>query len=384
MKNFLAIFLIATAMIAISRADLYITEFMAINGDTLRDEDGDSSDWIELFNSGSEKIDLGGYALTNDEASLKKWTFPSVELDSGSFLLVFASEKNRRVSGAELHTDFKLSNGDYLALVAPDGSTVITEFGSAADPLPSQFEDTSYGLMQNGNRTSAVLIDSAPSGRALVPTDDSLEETWQELPFNDTSWTSITAGVGYDESATYNTQFGPSGDLDNNLNNVNTTVYLRFPFSVSASSSISELTLKMKYDDGFAAFLNGVRVAGANAPGALAWDTEASGQHNDDEAVTLIDFDISEHTQLLVDGPNILAIHGLNTSITSSDMLISPELHAIRVTDPSIGDAGFLSSPSPGALNGDTFGGFVRDTKFSSKRGFYDAPFEVTISSNTD
>ena len=383
MKKTFGLFLITISMITTSLAELYITEFMAINGSTLKDEDGDTSDWIEIFNSGSEKINLGGYALTNDATSLKKWTIPPIELDGSSFLLVFASEKNRRVSGSELHTNFKIASEDYLALVAPDGSTVITEFGSAANPLPPQIEDTSYGLMQNGNRTSAVLIASAPSGRALVPANRSLEETWQKLAFNDNSWISITAGVGYDESTTYDPEYGPGGDLDNNLNSLNTTVYLRFPFSMSASNSISELTLKMKYDDGFAAFLNGVRVAGANAPGTLEWNSEATGQHNDNEAITLIDFDISKHAQLLVDGPNLLAIQGLNTSITSSDMLISPELHAIRISDPSIGGSGFLNTPSPGGLNGETFGGFVSDTKFSVDRGFHNTSFNLEINSAT-
>ncbi|MFT5109717.1 MAG: hypothetical protein ACI9UA_005367, partial [Pseudoalteromonas tetraodonis] len=263
------------------------------------------------------------------------------------------------------------------------GTTVIAEFGPATNPLPPQFEDVSYGLTQNGNRTPSVLIDANPSGKAHVPADAALGETWQAIVFDDAAWTSVTAGVGYDEAPTYDLHFGAGGDLDNALNNVNTTVYARFPFSVSESGSISELTLKMKYDDGFAAFLNGVRVADANAPGALSWDTEGSAQHSDGEAQELVDFDISLHAHLLVDGPNLLAIHGLNDSITSSDMLISPELHAVRVTDPSIGSAGFLGSPSPGGLNGDTFGGFVGDTKFSIDRGIYDAPFDIEITTTT-
>ena len=145
-----------------AHADLHITEFMAINGGSLQDEDGDDSDWIELFNSGPGSIDLDGYFLTDDEGALTKWSFPAVQMESGAFLLVFASEKDRRVAGSELHTNFKLADGDYLALVDPDGATVIAEFGPAEDPLPSQFEDVSYGLMQNGNRTPSILIDAKP------------------------------------------------------------------------------------------------------------------------------------------------------------------------------------------------------------------------------
>jgi len=363
---------------------LHITEFMVINGGSLQDEDGDNSDWIEIFNSGPDTVNLEGYFLTDDESTLTKWSFPATQVEAGAFLLVFASEKDRSVAGAELHTNFKLGDGDYLGLVEPDGTTVVAEFGTAADPLPAQFEDVAYGLMQNGNRTPAVLMGAQPSGRAHVPADGSLGESWQNIVFDDAAWTAVTAGVGYDESPTYGGEFGAGGDLGNTLNNTNTTVYFRVPFTASNTGTIAELTLKMKYDDGFAAFLNGTRVADANAPGALAWNTEASGQHSDGEAVTLIDFDISNHAHLLVDGANMLAIHGLNDSITSSDMLISPELHAVRVTDPSIGGPGFLGTPTPGGLNGDTFGGFVADTKFSVDRGIKDTAFDLEITSATE
>ena len=49
-----------------------ISEFMADNKSALYDEDGDSSDWIELFNPGPATQDLGGYFLTNDSAELTR------------------------------------------------------------------------------------------------------------------------------------------------------------------------------------------------------------------------------------------------------------------------------------------------------------------------
>ena len=54
-------------------------------------------------------LDLGGYHLTDEPDNLDKWTFPSVILPPGGYLIVFASEKNRAVAGAPLHTNFKLS-----------------------------------------------------------------------------------------------------------------------------------------------------------------------------------------------------------------------------------------------------------------------------------
>jgi hypothetical protein len=78
-------------------ADLNITEFLAKNADVITDEDGDYSDYIELFNSGPSAVDLDGYYLTDDSGALTKFRLPAVTLDADDFLLVFASGKNRAV-----------------------------------------------------------------------------------------------------------------------------------------------------------------------------------------------------------------------------------------------------------------------------------------------
>ena len=91
-------------------ARLYITEFMADNETALEDEDGDNTDWIEIFNSGSEAVDLEGYFLTDTATTPGMWSFPSVRIAENGFLLVFASGKDRRDPDSQLHTNFKLSN----------------------------------------------------------------------------------------------------------------------------------------------------------------------------------------------------------------------------------------------------------------------------------
>ena len=58
-------------------ASLHITEFLANNKESIEDEDGDASDWIEIFNSGSDPVSLDGYFLTDDSGALTKWRFPS-------------------------------------------------------------------------------------------------------------------------------------------------------------------------------------------------------------------------------------------------------------------------------------------------------------------
>jgi hypothetical protein len=120
-----------------------ISEFMAINNTTLTDEDGAYSDWIELYNTSTNTVDLGGWYLADNATNLTHWMFPSTNLGPSQFLVVFASNKNRRVAGAPLHTNFKLSgSGEYLALVLPDGVTKASEFAPA---FPQQYADISYG-----------------------------------------------------------------------------------------------------------------------------------------------------------------------------------------------------------------------------------------------
>ena len=102
-----------------------LVEFMASNDSSLYDEDGQSSDWIEIFNPDPTSADISGWFLTNDPTALDKWELPTgVVVPSGGSLIVFASNKDRDVG--ELHTNFKLSKeaGGYLALIEGDGQTV--------------------------------------------------------------------------------------------------------------------------------------------------------------------------------------------------------------------------------------------------------------------
>ena len=66
----------------LSVSDLLISEFMASNEDTLRDEDGDSSDWLEIYNNSADPVSLEGLVLAD---SLDRWTLPDITLDPFEF-----------------------------------------------------------------------------------------------------------------------------------------------------------------------------------------------------------------------------------------------------------------------------------------------------------
>ena len=121
-----------------------LNEFQAANGGTLEDENGDHSDWIELFNPGPADFDLGGWSLTDDPGELTRWTFPNPTwIPAGEVRIVFASGKDRITQ--PLHTNFKLkASGEYLALVRPNG-TVAHDY---APEYPPQVTDVSFGIPQ--------------------------------------------------------------------------------------------------------------------------------------------------------------------------------------------------------------------------------------------
>ena len=73
-----------------------LNEIVSSNGDILFDEDGDTPDWIEIYNTNSESLNLLGFGITDDPDDLQKWIFPSMEIEPSNYLIIFASEKDRK------------------------------------------------------------------------------------------------------------------------------------------------------------------------------------------------------------------------------------------------------------------------------------------------
>ncbi len=192
--GFLTVWFAIAGIAATPAQDLAITEILAVNESGLRDADGDASDWIEVGNLGATAISLAGSFLTDDAANLTQWCFPAVELAPGELLVVFASGKDRAVAGQELHTNFRLSGGgEFLALVAPDGATILHEYSPA---YPEQYEDVSFGLAEQG--ASRSLVDALAAARVLVPSNDALGLDWTLPEFDDTPWIAGANSVGFD------------------------------------------------------------------------------------------------------------------------------------------------------------------------------------------
>ena len=80
---------------------IQINEIVSTNGTVLYDEDGDTPDWFELYNTSGQEINLNGYRITDDPNDLSMWVFPSIVLEPNGFLVIFASDKNRKDLVAE-------------------------------------------------------------------------------------------------------------------------------------------------------------------------------------------------------------------------------------------------------------------------------------------
>ena len=127
--------------------NVIISEFMANNATGITNNYGSHDDWIELYNAGSNTVNLADWCLTDNASKPTKWAFPSTNLAPARCLIVWASGKDIRTPGLPLHTSFKLgaTPGGYLGLRRPDLS-VATEF---APTYPAQTADISYGFPQS-------------------------------------------------------------------------------------------------------------------------------------------------------------------------------------------------------------------------------------------
>ena len=554
---------------AFAQTNVIISEFLASNNSStgLRDENNELQDWIEIHNPGLTPVNLQDWGLTDAAGDPFQWRFPATNINAGAYMIVFASEKDRRTPGAPLHSNFRLgASGEYLALVRPDGS-----LASVFNPFPRQVPNVSYGV--GVFTTNNNVIRSNSPVRVLIPVA-STPSTWNATNFNDSSWLAGINGVGFgpanaveanyaaaieptapvahwrlNETAgattaanigsganlngTYNAAtlgtagprppqfsgfesnniaptfngtagyvnvpnsilnnrgaftiagwikptvtpssriglfgqndcvefgfiagttlecytinggsvqatytntmntwhhvaavgdgtsvriyvdgvqrasggtttanygsssepfriggggiFDTSGNFFNGqidevvvyhralsvselqllhqsglnptsasvspfvntdvgsiMSNVNASAYIRIPFVVPNPTNVSLLTLRMRYDDGFVAFVNGTQLIRVNAPVTPAYNSAATNTHS---PLNVEEFRLGADN--LVVGPNVLAIQGLNRTVSDTDFLIAAELQTTSVAGNSPNPV-FFSRPSPGAAN---------------------------------
>ena len=273
---------------------LVLNELLASNQRGRLDEQGQTSDWLELHNAGPDAMRLDGYHLTNDPTQLNKWALPNARVLAGGYLVVSMS-------------------GRVVESLSPEALRT----SAASIPLES------------------TLVNADAKWKYIVPSEENKDAIsgWFEPDFDDRAFKTGKAGFGY-------------GDEDDatNLPEGTTVVLLRHEFTVNEPLASDSLVLQVDYDDGFIAYLNGTRIAAANAPPErLGPGITSRGSHEAGEPER---FDLAAHVGLLREGKNILAVAGLNTHPGSSDMSIKPTLGLM----PTVSHANFRLSKNGGTL----------------------------------
>ena len=122
-----------------------------------------------------------------------------------------------------------------------------------------------------------------------------------------------------------------------------TSLYSRITFSAANLASLTSLTLRMQYDSGYVAYLNGVEIASRNAPASPSWNSAALEYRNSPvQATTYEDVDISSFLNSATAGHltatgNVLAIQTL---------MATPTDHGPLRVARDLGDLDFPGGPA--------------------------------------
>ena len=255
---------------------MVFNEIAASNGQTIVDDEGDNPDWIELYNAGQTIASLAGFTLSDDPATPGRWAFPDLSVGAGESLLVWCSGKDR------------------------------TESVVDANSLTLHLDDR----FVPGDAEWKYLSSSAE--RPALPVG------WAEVSFDDSEWESGQTPIG----------FG-SLPLKTRVSNGAGAILLRRRFNVVDPRTVPNLFLEVDFDDGFVAYLNGVRVFSQSFRASDEPDF-ASKARQVNAPGTPKRFDFTDHLSTLQAGENVLAIIALNIPTRRSnplhDLLIDPRL----------------------------------------------------------
>ena len=156
-------------------------------------------------------------------------------------------------------------------------------------------------------------------------TGNNLGPSWKDKDFDDQSWSSGQAELGYgdgDEKTVVNYTGGS--------NNKNITTYFRKTFEIADISSVQQLRISLKCDDGAVVFINGTEVARENLPsGTITYNTTAlvsvGGASEDDYSIYMTD------NSVVVNGTNTIAVEIHQSSSSSSDISFDLSLDAQQI-----------------------------------------------------
>ncbi|MFH2140821.1 MAG: lamin tail domain-containing protein [Bacteroidota bacterium] len=252
-----------------SFSQVLINEICPLNSTIISDEDGEFSDWIELYNNSSSTMNLLGYSISDDLNDPYKWAFPGISILPNSFITVFASGK--------------------------DKTEIIDHWESV--------------VLANG------------VWKYIIPSSH-VDSLWNTVGFNDSGWLTGTGGIGYGD-----------GDDATVLSPPVTSVFIRQEFNIVDTSLLAGASLNIDFDDGFVAYVNGNEIARANVGVTYTpthFDELAYNEHEaqlyQGQPITEWLYNEQDVKTVITNGTNVLAIQVHNVDSFSSDLSIIPFL----------------------------------------------------------
>ncbi len=322
-----------------------ISEFMASNAETILDEFGASSDWIEVQNQGDSSVDLGGWHLTDDPREPDKWTFPAYHLEGGGSMLVFASGDSKVVTQVDLKSDFVSLVDNTFLVDLPDGDyqvqLLVGDATRSRDDIDIYVQHTLVDTLANNpgeflSRVFPAAVTSATEGRLAVRMRDTGGATGKAV----LNALMITSASGGDP--------------------------LRFDFGPPGS-----------------------RVEPGHTPVSAAdvYDPATGYGWQSNETLGGQVHHVSLHTDFK------LRAAGEYLALVAPDGTVVSEFgqggadYPPQRTDVSYGRTPdgirFFPEPTPGSENTAGVIDFLEPVTFSAERGFYDAPFVLQIDTGT-
>ena len=283
------------------------------------------TEWLKnWFNGQGDPAPGESYSPVYDELSDRLGNLDSLWLSDRNI----EAPPTLLIDGLLINIGGSIPAGANLTMTGSAGTIYYTTDGS--DPRIWTHWDT-------GGTTpfTTMLVTENASKKVLVPTG-AVDNDWKGgNSFNDSGWNDYNyvadrnGAVGFEASAGYEDYL--SYDMIDTMYNNHPTCYIRTSFSVDADelAEMDYMTLRVRFDDAFVAYINGTEVARSSlAPALPEWNSQST-TYLAGDSIAFTAYDITVDLGLLNPGSgNILAVHGLNSSSGSSDFLISFELEA--------------------------------------------------------
>ncbi len=332
-----------------------------------------SPDWLEIQNVGNYAVDTTGWrvlfneAADNDIQAINKteWDL-SGQIAIGEVLYCTDKANDPEFLGGDFNIWWSSSKNGWAMIL--DGQKNVVDFvawGYGEAEIASTILDIGGTPVALGNAWSGPGIteysSSLDNGTRRGDSDGNTAEdfvflaTDTQAALNPELKTPL-AGGGDGPAPQTGVGFGEAlnvfedtvrTNVEGIMRDQNASLWMRIPFQIENAAALSGMQLRMKYEDGFVAYLNGRQVATRNAPGSPQWNSTAITDRPSSMAIHYETINLSQHVGLLRDGENLLAIHGLNDTAADGEFLILPELDVMEI---ALADA-YMLQPTPGESN---------------------------------